>query len=407
VAVRRFLAALRATTGRDRTAFEKFSAKVEDALAALFDLRNAVPVPQVEPYGGRLARARAAVFDVADSAQGFDSESVLRCTDVVSRHLATGLDAPTIRDYVREKRLRLVPSRLGLRLGEWYSALRRVSGSQDFFHHHQHYRYLGDTEPTEWLQYHHVMGSPAGDALRALLESLELHARRLEEIEAEYHVHDFGLAEALRGGLDVLRKVLSAPTRDDLRAIEGTLKTLSDSLRGLDLTRLTRTDGLLIQHGLPDRRYLVPRGPELLSHWRNNVGDHPTLRASFEVRDDANRDIFCALCLDREPSPAPDRIALRGLAPHADAVEALGGQLHLWMARPGQSSGCRRDHRECAAEDYVLRIERRLRELSANQWLSEQAMVEKWLKTLQQALHGQQSATLSFIVLPRLYEVGA
>jgi hypothetical protein len=417
VAVRRFHAALRASTARDRTAYEKFSAKVEDALDALFDLRDAVPVPHVEPYGGRLARARAAVFDAAESALAFASPGVARCTDIVSRHLATGLDVPTIKDYVREKRMRLVPSRLGLRLGEWYAALRRVSGSQDFFHQHQHYRYQGDTDPADWLRYHHVLGSPVGDVLHGLLESLELHARHIAVIQAEYRgsrtspqvgLRDFGLDKALRDGLEVLRRVLSAdPTRDDLRAIEGSLRALSNSLRSLDLARLARTNGLLMQHGLPEGRYLIPRGPELLSHWRNNVGDHPTLRANFEVRDDADRDILCALCLDEEPTPAPARTALRGLAPHADMVEALGGQLHLWMARPGQRSGCRRDHRECAAEDYVVRIEQRLRELSANQWLSEQATVEKWLRTIQRALHGQQSATLSFVVLPRLHEVVA
>jgi hypothetical protein len=113
------------------------------------------------------------------------------------------------------------------------------------------------------------------------------------------------------------------------------------------------------------------------------------------------------MCLDAGWRAMPETTPLRGLAPFADLIEALGGQFHLWMARPGDGSGCRREHRDsvrCAADGYVVRIEERLRHLSGNRWHSRRALVQPWLTVLNDALVQKTPATLAFAILPRAHE---
>ena len=131
------------------------------------------------------------------------------------------------------------------------------------------------------------------------------------------------------------------------------------------------------------------------------------LQSFFEVRDDSGRKALCLICMDRGTAPAPDSIRLRGLAQFAELVEALGGQFHLWMARPGQWNGCRREHSDrfaCTADAYVPRIQDRMYRLRDTRWHAQRRRVDPWLVVLDRAHHSVGSATLAFAVLPRCSE---
>jgi hypothetical protein len=257
---------------------------------------------------------------------------------------------------------------------------------------------------------------PVREAVEQLVEVLEARAREVAAIEEEYRAsrqHDlrrepFGLKPEFDACCQVLRSALApgAGTREVL-AMEGALERLGSSLRRIDMSRLIDVAGLLYDNGLPVGQYLLPRAPELLEHLRRNVRGAPSQSMLFEVHDDSGREVLCLACLDAGVGPVPESTPLRGLAAHADLVHALGGQFHLWAARPGETSACRRRHDEgptCAAADFVPRIEERLRHLADTRWHSQRAAVRRWLGVLDGALQETGSATLAFVILPRLHE---
>jgi hypothetical protein len=149
--------------------------------------------------------------------------------------------------------------------------------------------------------------------------------------------------------------------------------------------------------------YLLPRAAELFSHWRTNAGDAICFRAMFEMQDEEGQRFLALACLDHGPREAPAVFGLRGLAPFGDIVEALGGQFHIWIARPGETSRCRRDHQACIAPDYVERMLPRLHDLASTTWLSRRGEVENQLPILERALRSRQRANLQFALLPRLH----
>jgi hypothetical protein len=255
--------------------------------------------------------------------------------------------------------------------------------------------------------------------VQELLESLELHARQLEQMEDQYRsrsarpAHDlglagFGLVPDFEACCRVLRAALApAAGPRAVHAVEAALITLSTSLRSIDIARLIDMPDVLHDNSLPPGRYILPRATELMGHWRRNVQDGQCLQAMFEVQDDSGSDVLCLMCLDAGWRAMPETTPLRGLAPFADLIEALGGQFHLWIARPGDGTGCRREHRDsvrCAADGYVTRIEERLRHLSSNRWHSRRDLVQPWLTVLNDALVQKTPATLAFAILPRAHE---
>lgn len=184
------------------------------------------------------------------------------------------------------------------------------------------------------------------------------------------------------------------------------LERLGRTLRCLDMGRLYDLPGVQFDTGIPTGQYLLPRAPELLDHWRRNTRGTRCLRVICEVPDDSGHEVLCLMCLDEGGGPAPDQIRLRGLAQFNDLVEALGGQLHLWMARPNRNA-CRLQHPRgvaCAANEQVVRIEERLRALASSGWHSQRHLVEPWLDRFDGALHSAGSATVAFALIPRLHE---
>lgn len=415
VPMRHFLARLRDAARDDRVAYHTFHTAVEDALAALFDLRQAAPATEPEQQGGRFMTASEALATVRRAARRFGNPALVHIADLLFRYLALGLDTATAEAYMREKDKRLVPSRLGVRLGEWWASLCDTTAPLDFFHHHQSYLLPEGVPLADWWRTHEVHGMRVLDAARRLLHQLEGHTRRLNNIEASYlrsrssrdlGGKGFGMSHELATCCRALRAAVEpgAPA-GAVRAVGHALERLGVSLRRIDLARLVDLVGVLYDNRLPPDRYLLPRAPELLHHWRGNVLGGRCLEVILEVRDDAGRDVLCLMCLDEGARPAPESTPLRGLAGLADLVDALGGQLHLWMARPGERSGCRREHRTgltCAADEYVVRIEDRLRRVMTERWHAQRQAVEPWLAVLDQALYSQGSATLAFAILPRL-----
>ncbi len=414
--MREFLATLRECAREDEAAYTAFAAAVEDALATLFELREAAPVLGPEPYGVHYARASGSLGVVRRAARRFSSPAVANVAGMVWRYLAFALDAPAVEAYKREKDKRLVASRIGTRLGDWWADLCDAAGPLDFFHHHQSYRCPSGVRPERWLRAHQVHGKPVREAVRELADSLELHARQLDAIEEAYRRRrarrepgssGFGLRAEFDACCRVLREALAPGTGHQVRAIERALERLGTSLRRIDMSRLVDLPGVLYDSSLPDGCYLLPRAPELLGHWRQNVRDGACLQAICEVQDDSGRDVLCLMCLDAETRPVPESTSLRGLAQFAELVEALGGQLHLWIARPGERAGCRRQHVDraaCPVDEYVARIEKRLRHLAATRWHVERAEVTSWLRVLDSALDSTGSAALAFAILPRLHE---
>ncbi|HEY7200571.1 MAG TPA: hypothetical protein VIC57_10180, partial [Candidatus Dormibacteraeota bacterium] len=414
--VRDFLDCLRRSAHRDEVAYTAFDAAMEDALGALFDLGEGVRTSGPEAYGERLAGASAAVCAVAWSARRFGTQDLARIAGLAAEHLALALDPPAVESYLVEKERRLVPSRLGLLLGDWWDSLSRSSGSLDFFHLHQEYRLVDGTDADAWWR-HRVHGLPMRDALERLLEALEGHARRLAAIEDHFanraarvpgHA-GFGLLPHFDACCRTLRAALADGAGvDTLGAVEGALEALGTALRAIDLSRLMdAAPDVLYDNALPGGRYLLPRAVELLAHWRRNVRGGPWLQVALEVKDDAGRDVLCLLCLDRESRPVPESTPLRGMAQFADLVDALGGQFHLWVARPGERRGCRREHGDgltCTADDYAIRIESRLRHLAPTRWHDQRPVLQQWLTVLDGALRSTESATLAFALLPRLHE---
>jgi hypothetical protein len=419
-AMRDFLACLRLCAGEDEVAYTAFHAVVEDALAALFDLRGVTPVGGAEPYGGRLAKAAEALATVKRSVSRFSSLPVASMATVLGNYLSLALNEPTVDAYMREKEKRLVPSWLGGSLGAWWSRLTRQAGSLDFFHHHQSYRLPEGAGPEDlpgWWASHRVQGKPVRQAVEELVSELDTHARELADIERRYrarrHARDLGAAGfGLAMDFDSCRRALVAALAPDacpvaVRAMEPALERLSTALRGIDMARFVDEPDVLHDSSLPVEQYILPRAGELFGHWRRNVPGGPCLLAMFEVADDSGRDVLCLMCMDRDGQPVPDRTRLRGLSQFADLVEALGGQLHLWVTRPGDGSGCRREHSDamhCAAEEYVGRIEDRLRHLATRSWPSRQGQLEPWLRTLNEAQADRGPAALAFAILPRMME---
>jgi hypothetical protein len=413
--VREFMVELR-QRAPNQIAYLTFADAVRDVLGTLNKLRMTIPASEPEPNGLRLTKASDALQRVRWAARGFSTPAVSHAADVLFRYLALALDQPAVEAYLREKEKRLVPSRLGNRLGDWWAEVCDASGPLDFFHYQRSYRYDGDVPPDDWLRNHQVHGRPAQDAIRLLVDALAGHERKLLDIEEGFRASRdrsgpardaFGLESALQDCRRTLRRALvpNAEARD-LGALEATLGQLGQVLRRIDLSRLDDLQDVLHDNALPDKQYLLPRAPELLDHLRNNVRGDGCLRAICEVSDDAGRQVCCLLCLDRWDGPSESK-PLRGLAPFADLTHALGGQLHLWMARPGEGARCRRVHNDgliCIADEYVPRIEKELRRLTRTRWHSRQTTVEPWLGVLDAALHERGSANLAFVVLPRLHE---
>jgi hypothetical protein len=109
------------------------------------------------------------------------------------------------------------------------------------------------------------------------------------------------------------------------------------------------------------------------------------------------------MCLDREGEHAPVRELLGGLARFVDLVETLGGQLHLWVAWPGDGTGCRREHPYCAAGKYVARIRERLGNIASRDGQTT-GELWPWLQVLDDALARKGPATVAFAILPRMVE---
>jgi hypothetical protein len=415
VHVREFMAELR-RCAQHEVAYWTFANAVQNAMATLYELRVAAPDSAPEPYGERLARAADALQAVRWAARVFGPPAAARAADLLFRYLALALDQPLADAYLREKVNRLLPSRIGERLGEWWAEVCQVSGPLDFFHYHQAYRYTDGAGPGQWLRTHQVHGRPVGEALGQLAAALDSRKRELLRIEEAFLAYRkrsvperdaFGLEEELRGCHAVLRRALERnPEARDLQALEPALARLGRALRRIDLGRLVDLPHLLYDSAVPTGRYLLPRAPELFDHLGRNVRGGDCLRVVCEVADGAGRDVCCLLCLDDWAGDVPESTPLNGLAPFADLADALGGQLHLWMARPGERGGCRRPHprdEACVADDYVPRIEERLRRI-ARARLSLQRLVEPWLHVLDGALDGRASANLAFVLLPRLHE---
>jgi hypothetical protein len=410
--VRDVLACLRECTEDDRAASVIFTAALEKALAALFDLRAA-------SRQGRWAMnsrlpASESVVAVLRTAEGFAAPAVTEVARSIGRYLALGFDAATVDAYRAEKDGRLVPSPLGRRLGAWWRDVEQSAGPLDFFHHHQAYRYSRDEPLSGWWG-RHLHGMTAREALTRLVESLDASARRMEAIEADYRAArspagppaaPFGIAPHLDACSSVLRAALAPGAGvSEVMAVEHALQHLGIALRGIDVSRLIDAPDVLYDPRLPTGRYLLPHAMELFGHWRRNAGGGDCFEAFFEVQDDSGHDVLCLMCLDAGHEPAPALTDLRGLAPFADLVEALGGHLHLWMARPGEKCGCRRRHGDdfaCAADDYIGRIQTRLHELASTRWGVRQPTVEAWRGVLDVALEAKGAATVAFAVLPRM-----
>ncbi|HEY7201788.1 MAG TPA: hypothetical protein VIC57_16320, partial [Candidatus Dormibacteraeota bacterium] len=244
--VRDFLACLRRSALRDEVAYTAFDAAMEDALGALFDLGESVRTSGPELYSERLAGASAAVSAVGWAARRFGTSDLARIAGLVAEYLALALDPPAVESYLLEKERRLVPSRLGLLLGDWWDSLSRSSGSLDFFHLHQEYRLPDDEDTDSWWR-RRVHGSTMREALERLLESLEGHARQLATIEERFTSRaarppgsaGFGLLPRFDACCRTLRAALAdgAPA-GALGAVESALEELGGALRSIDLSRL-------------------------------------------------------------------------------------------------------------------------------------------------------------------------
>ena len=151
---------------------------------------------------------------------------------------------------------------------------------------------------------------------------------------------------------------------------------------------------------------LLPRAVDLLVHWRDNARSEPSLQVVLEVQDATGQDVLCVMSVDAATRPVPATVQLRGMAEFADLVEALGGRFHLWVARSGEPSGCRCEHDdgwECEADEYVRRIEERLRTL-AHARPAQQTRIEHWLRVIGAALRMNGNAAVAFALVPRVHE---
>lgn len=410
-----FIATLRECAGEGETALGPFVAAIRDTLTVLVELQQAIPASGAGLDDSRLTRASESLALVRRKAEQFH-EPLAGVALLLTRHLALSLEAPITMTHLAEKGRRLVPSTLGTELGRWWVDICATTGPLDFFHFHQAYRCPPDMSPAHWWVNATVHGKPVREAVAELALSLDKHARRLGEIDARYRSYrnshrrgsaGFGLRGAFDASGEILRAAL-APQADPARmcAIAGALERLSTSLRRIDMGRLTDVPDLLYDPALPTESYLLPRATELLVHWRRNAMPATHLQVVFEVHDDAAHDVLCLMCLDAGPRPVPAAtVPLHGLDPFADLVEALGGQFHLWIARSAGLSGCRLDHHDgmnCTADEYVLRIADRLRDLSETTWYVRQAQIQSWLGVLDSALRTKGNAALAFAILPHL-----
>jgi hypothetical protein len=411
--LRALLAGLREAADDDPIACATFSTEVVRASDALFHLVEEMPDVEPEHHAGHVTGAREAVDAAQRAAEAFSSPAVASMAVVVSRHLGLGLDRSMVQDYVREKERRLIPSRLGLRLGSWHSRLRQSSGPLDFFHYHQAYEYPGDLPLAEWWESPIVHGQRVRKAAEDLLASLQPHQTLLDSIEQQYretrppygrHLDDFGLMAPLARSCQVLKHAL-APSAGvaEVRLIAPTLKELGDALRGCEVLRSMDGERMLVDGPRHTSPYLLPRTAGLFTHWRTNTGDETCFRAMFEMQDEEGQRFLVLICLDAGLKDTPAVVTLQGLAPFADIVEALGGQFHIWIARPGETSRCRRDHQACIATDYVEQMLFRLHEVASTTWLSRRGEVENWMPIVERALRSRQTANLQFALLPRLH----
>src|SRR5439155_5059738 len=117
---------------------------------------------------------------------------------------------------------------------------------------------------------------------------------------------------------------------DEVCAVAGALERLGTALRRIDTTRLIDVADLVYDPALTNDVYLMPRAVDLLGHWRTNARGESSLQVVLEVEDATGQDVLCLLSIDQATRRVPARVRLRGLAPFADLVEALGGQFHLW-----------------------------------------------------------------------------
>jgi hypothetical protein len=416
-----FVAILSEQTGPDQAAVKSFIVAVDEALATLFELFRLRETPSPsspELDGSRLATASWSLLQLRQVAEQF-REPYLAVARLISRHLALALERPMIAAYQSEKDKRLVASRLAGALGLWWSGVYRVAGPLDFLHQHQAYRCpagANDAETMRWWKSHQVHGKPVREAVLSVRQALGAHAEALDKIEQQYWTTrprqpgppGFGLREKLDECCGVLDAALAATAGPrEVRGVVGALERLGTFLRHIDPARLEDQRDLLYEPGLLAESYVLPRSDELLSHWGQNAGHEPWQQFVFEVHDDAGQDVACLMCVDAGTHAVPKQVRLRGLAPFAELVEALGGELHLWVARSGEQYGCRREHGEgaaCDTDEYVRRIEKRLRDLTRTTWLVQRAEVERWLNVLDAALRANGNACVAFAILPRLHE---
>jgi hypothetical protein len=410
-----FKATLRQCAHFDEGAVKAFISAVEEALNALFMLRDSAQPAVPELLVSYLGTASRSVGLVQRTAERFRDPEVVEVARLMWRHLALALESPMKDVYLSEKARRLVPSQLGIRLDEWWASLSAETGQLDLFHVHLVYRCPKGKEPMRWWESSEGQVRPAKDAVRDLTRSLEGHAHRLDAIDDHYQKkrarlpgpRAFGLRDEFDACLRVLHAALAPEAGpDNVCAVAGALERLGTALRRIDMTRLTDVPELLYDPALTSDLYLLPRAVDLLTHWRQNTRSEPSLQVVLEVQDATGQDVLCVMSLDAATRPVPATVRLRGLAPFADLVEALGGQFHLWVARSGEPSGCRCEHHDgwdCEADEYVRRIEERLREL-AEMRPAQQSKVAPWIRVLDVALRSNGNAAVAFALVPGVQE---
>jgi hypothetical protein len=410
------IATLRECARFDQGALKAYVAAVIEALNAVFVLREAAQPSGPELQGSRLARASGLVGLVKRSAERFRDPAVVEVARLLWRHLEHALEQPMRQAYLGEKAKRLVPSQLGTRLNEWWDRVNEGTGPLDLFHQHLVYRCPPDADPMAWWVSGKVYGRPPHEAVRDLARSLARHAQRLDAIDDHYQKkrarpsgpRGFGLRDEFDACQQVLEAALAPGAEpDQVVAVAGAIERLGTSLRRIDMTRLVDVPDLIYDPALASDVYLLPRALDLLGHWRQNVRGEASIQVVLEVQDATGHDVLCLMSLDATPLPVPATVRLRGMAPFADLVAALGGQFHLWVARSGEPSGCRCEHDDgwdCGADEYVRRIEERLRELLATRWPAHRSKVEPWLRVLEAALRSKADAAVAFALVPRAHE---
>ncbi len=98
--MRELMFTLRQSSRGDEVAYAAFATAVEDALAALFELREAAPVSGPEQHGERLARASDALQVVRRAAMRFGVPVVSDLARQLFSYLALALEPPTVEVYL-------------------------------------------------------------------------------------------------------------------------------------------------------------------------------------------------------------------------------------------------------------------------------------------------------------------